>query len=183
MEISLGFKWASFKQKDTEVRVPYYVYDKSLRAFFEHQWDFAVLASENLEAEEGDTVLIRRLANSNIRYTDSLSLKEAAEGAWWEPKTEEKDVYKRKDLTHEIIEVIYKMGDVVDPLKNEPVVGDRYRSEIERTAELYGKSNSDFDYAKAPKRGWQKDKRDFTHRRTYKKWHRFQKKDPYAIIS
>ena len=172
-----------FKQKDTEVRVPYYVYDKSLRAFFEHQWDFAVLTQEELQAEEGDTVLIRRLADQDIRYTDSLSLKEAAEGAWWEPKTEEKDVYKRKDLTHEIIEVIYKMGDVVDPLKKEPVVGDRYRSEIERTAELYGKSNSDFDYAQAPKRGWQKDKRDFTHRRTYKKWHRFQNKDPYAIIS
>ena len=170
-----------FKTKDTEVRVPYYVYDPPLRSFFEHEWDFAVL--DNKEAEEGDTVLIRRLADSDIRYTDSLSLKEAAEGAWWEKKIEEKDVYKRKDITHEIIDVIYKMGDVIDPLTKKAVVADRYREEIDRTAELYGKSNSDFDYKKAPKRGWQKDKRDFTHRRTYKKWHRFEKKDPYAIIS
>ena len=170
-----------FKTKDTEVRVPYYVYDPPLRAFFEHEWDFAVL--DNKEAEEGDTVLIRRLADSDIRYTDSLSLKEAAEGAWWEKKIEEKDVYKRKDITHEIIDVIYKMGDVIDPLTKKPVVADRYREEIDKMAELYGKSNSDFDYKKAPKRGWQRDKRDFTHRRTYKKWHRFAKKDPYAIIS
>ena len=85
-------------------------------------------------------------------------------------------------MTHKVLEVIYKLGDIIEPTTKKPVVADRYRSEIAKTAKLYGKSNSDFDYNKAPPRGWQKDKRDFTHRKTYKKWHQFPDKDPYAII-
>ena len=92
-------------------------------------------------------------------------------------------IYKRKDVTHQVLEVIYKLGDIIEPTTQKPVVADRYRSEIAKTAKLYGKSNSDFDYNKAPKRGSQKDIRDFTHRKTYKKWHQFPVKDPYAIIS
>ena len=86
-------------------------------------------------------------------------MKEKAEGAWWEPKIEEKGIFRRKDLTHEILEVIYKLGDVIEPTSQQPVVGDRCHSEIAKTAQLYGKSNSDFDYKRAPKRGTQKDKR------------------------
>ena len=79
--------------------------------------------------------------------------------------------------------MIYRLGDVIEPITNQPVVGDRYRSEIAKTAQLYGKSRSDFDYKKAPPRGSQKDKRDFSYRKTYKKWHNFKVKDPYAIVS
>ena len=86
------------------------------------------------------------------------------------------------DITHDIIDVIQRLGDVIDPATGEPVVADRYRSEIERTSKLYGESKSDFVYAKAPKRGSQKDKRDFSYRRTYKKWHQFKNDDPYAIV-
>ena len=138
-------------------------------------------------ANEGDIVLIQRLPDVDWKMSDSVSLKETAEGAWWEPKIEENyargGAYTRKDVTHQVLEVIYKLGDVIEPTTKKPVVADRYRSEIAKTAKLYGKSNSDFDYNKAPQRGSQKDKRDFTHRKTYKKWHQFPVKDPYAIIS
>ena len=138
-------------------------------------------------ANEGDIVLIQRLPDVDWKMSDSVSLKETAEGAWWEPKVEENyargGAYTRKDVTHQVLEVIYKLGDVIEPTTKKPVVADRYRSEIAKTAKLYGKSNSDFDYNKAPQRGSQKDKRDFTHRKTYKKWHQFPVKDPYAIIS
>ena len=91
-------------------------------------------------------------------------------------------LYKRKDITHDIIEVVQRIGDVIEPTTNEPVVADRYRNEIERTSQLYGKSKSDFDYKLSGKRGNQKDKRDFSYRRTYKKWHNFKIDDPYAIV-
>lgn len=170
------------KQREIEVRVPYHVYDSYYKAFFEHEWDFSVKDPQKL-AEEGDTVLIRKLEGSDVKYAESLSLREAAEGAWWEPEVVDRLAVKRKDITHEITEVIYKLGDVIEPTTKEPVVADRYRHEIEKTAQLYGKSKSDYDYHKAPKRGSQKNKRDFSYRRTYKKWHIFQEKDPYAIIS
>ena len=96
-------------------------------------------------------------------------MKEKAEGAWWEPKIEEKGIFKRKDLTHEILEVIYKLGDVIEPTSQQPVVGDRYHSEIAKTAQLYGKSNSDL-IIKELRRGAHKKTRDFTNRKTYKKW-------------
>ena len=159
-----------------------YLLTPYFRAFFEHEWDFAVSDKEKL-AKEGDVVLIKSLPILQTLHAESVSIKETAEGAWWEPKVEDKNVFKRKTVTHEIIEVIFKLGDVIEPTTKEAVVGDRYRKEISKTAQLYGKSRSDFDYEKAPKRGWQKDKRDFSYRKTYKKWHNFKTEDPYSIIS
>ena len=46
------------------------------------------------------------------------------------------------DITHDIIDVIQRLGDVIDPATGKPVVADRYRSEIERTSKLYGESKS-----------------------------------------
>ena len=152
------------------------------KLFSEHEWDFAVKDDKKL-AKEGDIVLIHKLAEINVKAAESISMKEKAESTWWELKIEEKGIFKRKDLTHEILEVIYNLGDVIEPTSQQPVVGDRYRSEIAKTAQLCRKSNSDFDYKRAPTRGTQKDKRDFTHRKIYKKWHNFPVKDPYAIIS
>ena len=59
------------------------------KAFFEHEWDFAVKDDEKV-ANEGDVVLIQRLPEVDWKMSDSVSLKEAAEGAWWEEKIEEK---------------------------------------------------------------------------------------------
>lgn len=84
-------------------------------------------------------------------------------------------------ITHKVKEVIYKMGDVVDPLTGKKVVVDNYRDEIEKIAKLYGKTKAPFDYDKAPSRGWQEDKKDFTRKPTYIKYHEFENNDPYAI--
>ena len=153
------------EERDIEVRVPYNVYDSHLQMFFQHEWDFAVSSDNDnkLDIEEGDIVLIEKHAE---KFREPISMREKAHGAWWEPKIEEKGVIKRKEITHNIIDVIFKLGDVIEPTTGKPVVADRYRDEIEKAAKLYGQSNSDFDYAKAPKRGWQRGKKDFTARKT-----------------
>jgi len=57
-----------------------------------------------------------------------------------------------------------------------------FRDEIEEANKLYGESEGRFKYDTAPKRGWQEDKKDFTHRETYIKYHVFDNDDqPYAV--
>lgn len=86
-----------------------------------------------------------------------------------------------KLITHEVEEVVYPFGDVTDPVTGKKVAKEKYREDIEKQSELYGKLNSTFDYNKAPKRGWQEGKKDFTEKPTYTKFHVFDENDPYAI--
>nr|CAG4636611.1 EOG090X0GMQ [Eubosmina coregoni] len=86
-----------------------------------------------------------------------------------------------KDITHQIKKVVYPFGDITDPVTGKKVVISKYRDEIEERNKLFGKNPDGFDFNKAPKRGWQKDKRDFTYRDTYRKYHLFEKEDPYAV--
>lgn len=86
-----------------------------------------------------------------------------------------------KLITHELKEVVFPFGDVTDPITGKQVAKQRYREDIERDAELYGKKASAFDYTKAPPRGWQDGKKDFTSKPTYTKFHVFDENDPYAI--
>nr|CAG4648964.1 EOG090X0GMQ [Polyphemus pediculus] len=86
-----------------------------------------------------------------------------------------------KHITHQVKNVIYAFGDITDPLTGKKVVVGKYRDEIEAKNELIGKNPEGFDYSKAPERGWQKDKRDFTYQETYIKYHQFEKEDPYAV--
>nr|CAG4650580.1 EOG090X0GMQ [Sida crystallina] len=86
-----------------------------------------------------------------------------------------------KHITHAVKEVVYPLGDVTDPISGKKVVVGKYRDEIEEKNQLYGKNPSGFDYDQAPERGSQKDKRDFTYQETYRKYHVFEKEDPYAI--
>lgn len=58
---------------------------------------------------------------------------------------------------------------------------EKYREDIEKQSELYGKLDSTFDYDKAPAIGWQEGKKNFTEKPTYTKFHVFDKNDPYAI--
>ena len=37
------------KERDKEVRIPYFVYDDYFKAFFEHEWDFAVKDEEKVQ--------------------------------------------------------------------------------------------------------------------------------------
>jgi small subunit ribosomal protein S17 len=57
-----------------------------------------------------------------------------------------------------------------------------FRDEIEEANKLFGESEARFQYDNAPKRGWQEDKKDFTRRETYIKYHVFENDDqPYAV--
>ena len=48
-------------------------------------------------------------------------------------------------------------------------------------AKLYGADSNNFDYENAPPRGRLEGTRDFTDKPTYRKWHKFEKDDPYGI--
>lgn len=82
-------------------------------------------------------------------------------------------------ITHSVEKIIYKLGDVIDPVTNKPVVVDTYRDVIEEKNKLYGKVDTAFDYAKAPPRGRLEGTRDFTDKPTYTKYHAGIE-DPYA---
>ncbi len=76
-----------------------------------------------------------------------------------------------------------------------------FSDEIEARNELFGKNSSGFDYSRylifflqhvgfllhlytiyrAPDRGWQTGKRDFSDQETYKKYHMFDHDEPYAV--
>ena len=57
-----------------------------------------------------------------------------------------------------------------------------YRDDLKEEVKIYGEIKSTFRYDKAPPRGWQEDKKDFTHRETYIKYHEFENDDqPYAV--
>ncbi|CAG9133917.1 unnamed protein product [Plutella xylostella] len=86
-----------------------------------------------------------------------------------------------KLITHEVKEVVHPFGDITDPVTGKKVAKERYRDDVEREAALYGKLKSTFDYTKAPPRGWQDGKKDFTSKPTYTKFHVFDENDPYAI--
>lgn len=85
-------------------------------------------------------------------------------------------------ITHQVKKVVYPLGDVVDPLTNKKVVAGKYREEIDAISEVFGKSSCAFDYDSAPARGWQEDKKDFTHVETYVKYHEYENDDqPYSV--
>lgn len=85
-------------------------------------------------------------------------------------------------ITHKVKSVVYPLGDVVDPLTNKKVVAGKYRDEIDVINEVFGKAPSAFDYDSAPERGWQEDKKDFTHVETYVKYHEYEDDDqPHSV--
>ena len=52
-----------------------------------------------------------------------------------------KEMIKRSHfrISLKILEVIYHLGEVVDPLTQKPVVAEKYVDQIEREGQLYGK--------------------------------------------
>lgn len=85
-------------------------------------------------------------------------------------------------ITHRVKKIVYPLGDITDPITGKKVSGTEYRDEIEAISKAYGKLPTAFDYSKAPPRGWQEDKKDFTHVETYVKYHEFDNDDqPYGI--
>lgn len=82
-------------------------------------------------------------------------------------------------ITHAVEKVVYRLGDVIDPITNKPVVVDEYRDMIEERNRLYGKVDTAFDYAKARPRGRLEGTKDLTDKPTYTKYHAGID-DPYA---
>lgn len=84
-------------------------------------------------------------------------------------------------VTHSLEEVVFKFGDITDPITGKKVVVGQYRDQIDEANRTFGKAESAFDYDKAPPRGRLEGKRDFTHQETYIKWHEDGKDQPFAV--
>lgn len=82
-------------------------------------------------------------------------------------------------ITHSVEKIIYRLGDVIDPIAKKPVAGDEYRDVIDERNQLYGQVDTAFDYKKAPPRGRFESTRDLTAKPTYTKFHAGDD-DPYA---
>ncbi|XP_050424926.1 28S ribosomal protein S17, mitochondrial [Adelges cooleyi] len=89
-------------------------------------------------------------------------------------------------ITHNVLKVVYPLGNVTDPISNKKVAAVRYgivryRDELDEIDELYGKTKERFDYERALERGWQEDKKDFSHRESYIKYHESEEEQPYSV--
>lgn len=84
-------------------------------------------------------------------------------------------------ITHKVERVVFKLGDVIDPMSGKPVVVSQYRDDMDENDELLGRLPSAFDYNKAPPRGRLEGIRDFTDKGTYTKYHDDGTNDPYAV--
>ena len=168
--ILLGQVIPSTLTQAIKVQVPYFVFDGVLKAYFKKAEDFIAHDVENL-CKTGDLVIIKKLEKP-----------------------------EKKEITHTVTERIFRLGDVQDPISGEMVVGTQYRfvtthqnfpsrsntlfccrSDLLEEARLYGADISNFDYEGAPDRGRLEGTRDFTDKPTYRKWHKFEKDDPYGV--
>jgi small subunit ribosomal protein S17 len=82
-----------------------------------------------------------------------------------------------RDITHDILKVVYPLGDVTDPITGKKCEGGQYREDRERLDRLWGKNENAFDYEKAPARGWQEGKKDWSHKPAQRKFHEFTDKE------
>ena len=168
--ILLGQVIPSTLTQAIKVQVPYFVFDDVLKAYFKKAQDFIAHDVENL-CKTGDLVIIKQLEKP-----------------------------EKKEITHTVTERIFRLGDVQDPISGEMVVGTQYRfvttpltstdgsntffccrSDLLEEAKLYGADVNNFDYEGAPDRGRLEGTRDFTDKPTYRKWHKFEKDDPYGV--
>jgi len=153
--IKLGQVIPSTLRHAVKVQVPYFEFDPNLKAYFKKTETY-LAENEEKSVKTGDMVIIRTL-----------------EGA--EKKT--------RDVTHRVQETVFKLGDIKDPISGEMVVGPNYREELLEVARQYGANEENFKYGEAPERGRLEGVRDFTDKPTYRRWHEFEKKDPYSIQS
>lgn len=67
------------------------------------------------------------------------------------------------------------------PVTGKTIVASKFRDHIDKVSEVYGKRQGAFRYDEAPPRGWQEDKKDFSHKETYIKYHDDGTEQPYAV--
>ena len=150
--ILLGQVVPSNLKQAIKVRVPHYEWNAYFKAYFKNETDF-VVHDPSKECQTGDTVIIKTL-----------------EKQW------------KKDITHQVQERLYKLGDMQDPVSGQMVVTNRYRERQKEMAKIYGENEDGFDYDKAPARGVQAGIRDFSDKPTYRRWHKFDEVDPYSRV-
>lgn len=84
-------------------------------------------------------------------------------------------------ITYKVKEVVYPLGDITDPISGKKVVASSFRDDIVDANKLHGEEPSAFDYEKAPPRGWQEGKRDFSDQETYYKYQDDGSDQPYTV--
>ncbi|OAD59739.1 28S ribosomal protein S17, mitochondrial [Eufriesea mexicana] len=148
----LGVCVPSTKQNAAKIRVRQLQFDQHLLMYF-NKYEFFYASDPEKRCKTGDTVLIQNLPEKLTRV-----------------------------ITHKVIDVIYPLGDITDPITGKKVVGSNYRDTIDEDSSLFGELKSKYNYDKAPKRGRMANKRDFTERETYMKYTDDpEHSDPYAI--
>lgn len=132
------------------VRVDRLILDERLNYYFRKYADVNVYDPQK-HTKKGDIVLIRRMEKP-------LTLQ----------------------INYEIEKIVYKLGDITDPITGRKCVNARYRDEEKQIHDIYGYAydNTPFDYDKAPDRGWQEGRKDFSHNDPYQKFHEFEKGHP-----
>ncbi|XP_076029402.1 mitochondrial ribosomal protein S17 [Oratosquilla oratoria] len=84
-----------------------------------------------------------------------------------------------RQITHELVKIVHPYGDITDPITGKKCVVGNFRENVKLRNEMFGKNEEGgFDYEKAPDRGWQEGKKDFTHKIGYQKWHEFEPGHP-----
>ncbi|XP_015112785.1 28S ribosomal protein S17, mitochondrial [Diachasma alloeum] len=148
----LGTCMPSAKGNAARIKVRRFELDKNLLMYW-NEFEYLFAHDPNKLCKTGDTVLIQQLPERLTRL-----------------------------ITHKVVEVIYPMGDITDPVTGKKVVVSKYRDEIKETNELYGESESAFNYEERPPRGSLEDKLDFSHKPSYIKYHEDpDKPQPYAV--
>jgi small subunit ribosomal protein S17 len=151
--ILLGQVLPSTLKAAVKVQVPYFVFDQNLKAYFKKTETF--IAQDRLKGcKTGDLVIIQKLNKQD-----------------------------KKEITHSVAELVTRLGDVKDPISGEMVVGPDYRKDMLEEARLYGAEQENFKYEDSPARGRLEGSRDFTDKPTYRKWHNFEKDDPYGVLN
>lgn len=151
LAIMLGQCVPSVKPNASKIRIRNMVLDTNLNMYFKK--DSYVFAHDpERVCKVGDTVLIKELPTKLTRL-----------------------------ITHSIEEVVFRFGDITDPITGKPVVVGEYRDHIDAANRTFGRSAQAFDYSKAPPRGRLEGSRDFTHQETYIKWHEDGKEQPFAV--
>ncbi|KAF7274489.1 mitochondrial ribosomal protein S17 [Rhynchophorus ferrugineus] len=147
----LGVCVPSLKKEASKFKIKRLELDPHLKMYFSKH-EFIYAHDPNKQCKTGDIVLIESLRESLTKL-----------------------------ISHRVKEIIYPYGDVTCPLTNKKVVGSKYREHIDAINKIYGERPGAFKYGEAPPRGWQEDKKDFSHAETYIKYHEDGTEQPYAV--
>ncbi|KAF7992143.1 hypothetical protein HCN44_001468 [Aphidius gifuensis] len=137
----LGQCMPSVKENAVKIRIKKLGLDERLLMYF-NEYEFVYAHDPNKICKPGDVVLIQNLPEKITRL-----------------------------ITHKVVEMVHPLGDVTCPLTNKPVVVGQYRDDIELMEEVHGPSENRFEYKKQLPRGTQEDKRDYSHREPFVKYH------------